>query len=104
MYTYHLMANYDLSLAFQEQMIEEIESKAPKFLIFVNVPTSWLVRPDSKTKLFDWFDRYRHEHYEMAGIAEITGSTESVYRWNKDAGNYSPHSPYWVGIYKRKGL
>lgn len=102
MYTYHLMANYDLSLAFQEQMIEEIESKAPKFLIFVNVPTSWLVRPESDKTLFEWFGRHHQEYYEVAGIADIFGYAPTIYRWNEDAANYSPRSPYWVGIYKRK--
>ena len=103
MYAYHLMANFNLSLAFQRQMIEEIEAKSPMFLVLVNVPTSWIIQPESDRTLFEWFERYHQEYYEVAGIADIFGSAPTIYRWNEDAMNYLPRSPYWVGVYRRKG-
>ncbi len=102
-YTYALMEPHKFAAQMQEEMIAEIEAANPKFLVFMNIPTSWLVRPKSDRTLFDWFGRYHQEYYEVAGIADILGSAPTVYRWNEDAANYAPRSPCWVGIYKRKG-
>lgn len=102
-YTYALMEPHQFAAQMQEEMIAEIEAANPKFLLFINVPASWLVRPESDRTLFDWFGRHHQEYYEVAGIADIFGDAPTVYRWNEDAMNYSPRSPCWVGIYRRKG-
>jgi hypothetical protein len=101
-YTYALMETHKFASQMQDEMIGEIEAANPKFLIFVNIATSWLVRPESDTKIFSWFERYYQQHYEMTAVVDIISDTESIYRWNQDTRNYSPRSPYWVGIYKRK--
>ncbi|MHC4214199.1 MAG: ArnT family glycosyltransferase [Planctomycetota bacterium] len=101
-YTYALMESHKFASKMQDEMIGEIEEANPKFLVFVNIATSWLVQSESDTKIFTWFERYYQQHYEMAAVVDIISDTETIYRWNEDARNYSPRSPYWVGIYKRK--
>jgi hypothetical protein len=54
----------------QQEMIGEIEAARPKFLVFVDIPTSWLRRTSSDMLIFDWYARYR-EHYDLVGIIDI---------------------------------
>jgi hypothetical protein len=100
-YTYALMEVQPFALKMQQEMIREIEAGNPRFLIYVNIPTSWLVRPQSEKKIFTWFYSYTWTHYDLVGVIDI-GFDRTVYRWFQQASNYRPKSPYWLTIHRRK--
>ena len=100
-YTYALMENHSYARKMQEEMIGEIETASPKFLIFVNVPTSWLLRPDSEQMIFKWFQQYQQKYYLLVGIIDILGMDKTLYRWGKDASTYSPRSMYRLAVFQR---
>lgn len=99
--TYPLMEIQRYAREMQEEMIRQVEAAAPKFLVFVNVPTSWLTRPESEKLIFDWAERYEKEFYETAGIVDLLPEG-TQYRWDEAAKGYSPRSPFWVSILKRR--
>jgi len=101
-YTYALMENHDFASRMQQEMILEIELARPKYLIFVNIPSSWLVRPESIKDIFAWFDRYRDEFYEVAGIIDILSQDRTLYRWDEEAIGYSPKSRFWLAVFVRR--
>jgi hypothetical protein len=101
-YTYALMEIHPFALQMQENMIRDIESIIPAYLVFVNVPQSWLVRPHSHTVIFEWFNRYQRDFYEIAGIADIVSYEKTEYRWGTEAKKYVPRSPFWLTVLKRK--
>lgn len=98
-YTYPLMEDQAFAAKMQAQMISEIEAANPAFLVFVDVPYSWLRRPNSDPAIFEWFDKYRSK-YELTGIADILQDTQ--YRWDDAARTYQPLSPFTVRIFRRK--
>jgi hypothetical protein len=100
-YTYALMEIQPYALKMQQEMIREIEAGNPRFLIYVNIPTSWLVRPRSEKKIFTWFYEYAWKNYDLVGVIDI-GFDRTVYRWFQQASNYRPKSPYWLTIHRRK--
>lgn len=100
-YTYALMEIQPYALKMQQEMIHEIETGNPRFLIYVNVPTSWLVRPRSEKKILTWFYEYAWKHYDLVGVVDI-GFDRTVYRWFEQASNYRPKSPYWLTIHRRR--
>ena len=102
-YTYPLMESHDFALKMQEDMIREIESSAPAFLVFVHVYTSWLVQPASETMIFEWFERYSREHYDKIGVVDIKSLVYTDYVWGNEAEDYAPVSARWISIYERKG-
>jgi hypothetical protein len=53
-YTYELMEPQSYARQMQEQMISQIESARPKYLILIFVPTSWLRQPASEGMIFTW--------------------------------------------------
>jgi hypothetical protein len=100
-YVYPLMEDQKYAATMQQEMIAEIEAAHPEFMIVVNVPFSWLMKPTSDTALFDWAAQYISSQYQQVGVAEIAhGATQ--YRWDADAASYHPSSPYNVLVFKRK--
>lgn len=100
-YTYSLMENHEYALTMQKEMIREIESSSPKFLVLVYVSTSWLVRPNSEQYIFGWLEDYTRRNYLLVGVADIISPEMTVYRWDDDARNYTVRSPAHVLVFMR---
>jgi hypothetical protein len=98
-YTYGLMEQQPYALTMQREMAGEIEAARPEFMVFVGVPTSWLVQARSGPFIFSWSKQYLHDHYELVGIADILPQTE--YRWGEEAKTYQRRSQWAVEVYKR---
>jgi hypothetical protein len=100
-YMYGLMENQKYAQVMQQELIKDIESNRPKFIVFVNVYTSWLVRPDSYTLIFNWAEKYLVENYELAGVVDIFDDM-TIYRWDRDIAGYIPRSEAFLKIFRRK--
>jgi hypothetical protein len=101
-YTYALMEIHEYNLKMQEEMISEIEKNKPLFLIFVNVPFSWLSKPDSPKKIFEWYNKYASENYNVVGLVDIPNQGPSSFYWDADAQQHQPKNQNSVWIFKRK--
>lgn len=100
-YTYGLMEIHEYNLKMQEEMISEIEKAKPLFLVFVNVPFSWLTKPDSPKRIFEWYNKYSAENYTIVGLADIPDRGPSSFYWNEDA-KRNPKNQNSVWVFKRK--
>jgi len=98
-YTYALMEDQSYAKRMQEEMVSEIEQARPEFVVIVNVPASWLRRPESPSLIFDWAGKYLTSQYQLNGIADIMD--ESHYVWGDDAKAYNPVSPYRIEVFRR---
>ena len=98
-YTYALMEPQPYALAMQQQMIQEVEAANPRYLIFVRVSTSWLIRPGSDATIFGWFGQYQRS-FTRVGVVDIMPK-ETVYRWGAEALGYSPRSEVWLMVFER---
>lgn len=101
-YTYSLMEMHEDNIKMQRQMISEIEKIKPEFMVFCNIPASWLMRPGSPTLIFDWSKNYFKDYYEVAGIADIALKSQTIYKWNNDAKMYQPMGTKKIIVYKRR--
>jgi len=100
-YTYPLMEPHPYAERMQEEMIREIEASRPAYLVFADIETSWLLRPESPRLIFDWFLRYSSEFYDCVGVIDIISHNLTEYYWDEAAKGYQPSSPS-VYVYKRK--
>jgi hypothetical protein len=100
-YTYGLMEIHEYNLKMQEEMIAEIEKAKPLFLVFCNVPFSWLTKQDSPKRIFDWYNKYATDNYNIVGLVDIPDRGPSSYYWNADA-QRNPANQNSVWIFKRK--
>lgn len=101
-YTYALMEQQPYALAMQKDMISEIETASPEFVVAVNVPMSWAITPESRMDIVNWMQRYINDHYERVGVADIQGDEHTEYRWAENAFHYQPRSQYAVYVFRKK--
>jgi hypothetical protein len=101
-YTYGLMEKQPYALKMQQDMIHEIEKVRPKYIVLVQVLTSWLARPDSEGLIFSWSQKYCQERYDRVGVVEIFSPTWTDSTWGDEAGDYAPSASSFVLIFKRK--
>jgi len=101
-YVYGLMEIHEYSLRMQKEMINEIESSRPKFIVVVQVDTSWLVRPESEKYIFGWLNSYLMRNYALVGVADTISPETTVYKWYADAARYVIRSPYYTLVFERR--
>jgi len=77
-YTYPLMEPQPFALQMQHEMISQITSNAPQFVVFADNIMSWNRRPDSDPTIFNWWDDYK-TNYTLTGLADILSPTNTIY-------------------------
>jgi hypothetical protein len=103
-YMYGLMEKQKFARSMQQEMIREIVSANPEFIVVVTAMTSWLIRPDSDTTVLDWANRYAAEKFDLVGIVDQIGSGSTIYLWGNDAVQYAPRSGSVIYLFKKKRL
>lgn len=100
-YTYGLMELHEYNLKMQEEMIAEIEASKPLFLVFCNIPFSWLSKKESPMRIFEWYGKYSQENYSIVGLVDIPDQGPSSIYWGADA-QRNPKNQNAVWVFKRK--
>jgi hypothetical protein len=68
MYMYPLMEPQPFASEMQHEMIGEIETNKPQFLVYVANPDSWTVWPASDKTILKWFLQYSGTNYDRYRI------------------------------------
>jgi hypothetical protein len=101
-YTYPLMERQPFASQMQRDMVREVESAAPEYLVLVWVPNSWLEYTESDRTIFNWIDHYTGEQMQLDGLVELFPDNHSESHWDLAGGNIRFQSAYWLAIFKRK--
>ncbi len=99
-YMYGLMEKHDFAMQMQKELIQNVESAKPKYIVYVGIYTSWLDRPDSHKLIFKWFKDYQRKNYRIAGLVDIF-SNITKYHWAPNV-KWPPRSNFWLTILERK--
>lgn len=100
-YMYPLMEPGDVALQMQRDFLRDIEARKPKYVVFVNVPDSWLYRVGSHDLIFRWLHAHPKEKLRLAGVAELFYD-RTEYSWEPHV-KWPDRSPYWIAVFERSG-
>jgi len=100
-YMYGLMEDQPYASEMQQNMIREIEAAKPRYIVFVNVSTSWLVTRNSDTTIIKWTNEYLARHYRTVGLMDMISENETRSYWGKEAASIEPQG-YYVCALERK--
>jgi hypothetical protein len=95
------MKSHPFAMKMQKEMIEEIETNQPKYLVYVYVPISWLRNVKSNSLIFKWLKSYLNKHYEPTVVIDIISDTETLYIRGEKLKRYKPQSNFSIAIFKR---
>jgi hypothetical protein len=101
-YTYALMETQPYAVKMQHEMINEIETNKPEYLVWIGYKLSWMASSSSDLQIFDWFQKYAGEFYEKVGIVDTRATGKTTYLWGDDARNYHGSVEQYLVVYKRK--
>ena len=101
-YTYALMEPQPAALAMQHEMIREIETNRPEYLVYVSHRLSWLFQPGSDRAILDWFKQYTERDYEPVGFVHRNSAGEVECFWGDAAKDHRNSGGEFIAIYKRK--
>ena len=82
-YTYGLMEPQKYARRMQEEMINQIESARPKYLISIGVPESFLQQPESERLIFAWADDYVEKFYDVVALVNILSRDHTDYYFDQ---------------------
>ena len=99
-YMYPMMEPQPFAHQMQDEMIAQLEAARPRFLVLVNVDTSWSRRAGSSLKLLDWAATTVDAHYRPVGLVEIMPGQPTRYVWG-DAAAAMPRSQAHVTVFER---
>ncbi len=100
-YVYALNEPQPNAGAMQLEMIKEIESARPEYLVWVGFYNSWLPRPSSDETLARWAVNYIHTYYARVGVVDTTSGTMTSY-WDAAAAKYGGPYGDFISIYQRQ--
>lgn len=101
-YTYPLMEPQPFASSMQREMIREIETNSPEFVVFVSQYLSWHLEKGSDMTIFKWWDDYK-TNYTTVGLIEQNWPEPSQYFWGKDAAAHGKLKGAGMEIFWRKG-
>jgi hypothetical protein len=94
LYMYPLMEPQPFASQMQHEMISEIETNKPEFLVYVPSPDSWNIRPASDQTILKWFAQYSAAYDKVLALgnaATLSKGGKPIVTTNAD-----------VVLYKRK--
>jgi hypothetical protein len=100
-YIYALMEAQPFALKMRQEMISDLETQKPEFIVLCNSDERLNRRPDSTPNLFDWWDHYQ-TNYTRVGLADIISPTETKYAFGADAARYGQVHRCALEIFERK--
>ena len=100
-YTYGLMESQPYAERMQREMMDEIQTAKPEYVIWVEIATSWAIRPDANPMIFDWAQQYVNTGYQRVGVLDIYAGKRTDIRWDAEAQKLPPQSVTYLSIFKR---
>jgi hypothetical protein len=102
-YTYPLMEPQPFAGVMQREMIREIETNSPAFIVFVNQNFSWVQAPQSDVTIFKWWNGYK-TNYATVGLVEQDGLRPARFFWGANAAAHGGLKSTGLEIYQRREI
>jgi 4-amino-4-deoxy-L-arabinose transferase-like glycosyltransferase len=72
LYMYALMESQPFATQMQYEMMSEIQTNKPEFLVYVKDADSWNARPSSDQTIFKWFSKYSTNYDKVLAVDPVT--------------------------------
>lgn len=99
---YPLMEQGSYALDCQKEVMREIESARPEYLVFTVVVDSWHAHATSPRNIYLWADAYTKKDFDIEGVIDIVPGVPARYVWGRWAPNYLPRSSAYLVVYHRR--
>lgn len=88
--------------AWQREFVADVEKAKPKYLVFFNHQISLFIQPNTERYVFEWYEKYVRENYDVIGLVDMVNGYTSVYKWREQMNGYQPQSQSQIYVFERK--
>jgi hypothetical protein len=86
----------------QRELIHDIETAKPLYLIDVHLPTSWAATINSDQEIVHWSRDYEAIHYDLVGKVVPRDHGHADFLWGPDAATKEKDAWMTILVFKRK--
>jgi 4-amino-4-deoxy-L-arabinose transferase-like glycosyltransferase len=91
------------SEGWQQEALDSIKSRNPRFIVFNFVEYSWMPKKDSKMILYEGSYRLARQNYRPVAWADMVGPNETTYILKEEeALRFKPAGQRYITVYERK--
>jgi len=101
-YTYALMEPQPFAGTMQAEMIREIESVHPRYLVFSWIDYSWMAEEESDKTILNWGTAYASNCYDLVGVVDIFSKEQSNVVWDAGVRDFQALTGDLVYTFRRK--
>ena len=101
-YMYDVVQDQPKAREMQQQLINEVTSVSPEFLVVVGIPTSWFLGQGKAYEFLNWGEQFCAQYYELVGLADLVSAKSSTILWDAEARAYNFQSTFQLQVYARK--
>ena len=106
LYMYSLIVRHKYTARMRQQMIDQLNTNHPEYVVYVDVLDSWGNRNGgAETSSFlSALSEFMDRQYERVGVAEISDQNRGtpIWVWGDDAKGYLPQSQKIIYVLRRK--
>lgn len=100
-YMYGLIMRHKYTGRMREEMLQQLETSRPEFVIDVDVVDSWGDRSGSQTAAFlAQLRTFVGQQYELTGVSDV--AAQDRYFWGEDAQHHQPGGSGAIYLYRRR--
>jgi hypothetical protein len=103
LYMYSLIVRQKYTARMQQELIHEVETNRPEYLIYADVAESWGAEREhapQASAFLAWVREYIHDYYDTEDVAEVGGYARDA--WGDAAKNHQPTAGEAIYVMKRK--
>jgi len=98
---YDLVSSQTYAKQMREEMMREVETAKPEYVVFVRNRMSWLsTSRDAEKAVLDWVRSYLAGAYHRVGAIDHLAD-QITYRWDDEAPGYAPQSDTYILLFRR---
>lgn len=100
-YMYPLMEPHPYAEHMQKELIRQLEARKPRFVVLVNVASSWRMRPESPRMIFQWSEAWVNSEYQQIGLILMSPDGPSYIFWD-EAAQRPPAGDTYLAVFQRR--
>jgi hypothetical protein len=100
-YMYALTEPLPLAQKMRDEFAHEIEAAKPRYVVFVDIITSWTSLTQADTSILTWWNDFAKQ-YEAVGAVKLTADHPSEYYWDETVVRSLDLTECHLIVYRRK--
>lgn len=100
-YMYALTEPLPLAQKMRDEFAQEIEAANPRYIVFVDIITSWVSLSQADSSILEWWNRYS-KNYDAVAAVTLSANQPTQFVWDEAAVKNLTLSDCHLIVYRRK--